>query len=71
MLSESNTKLDKIFQFHVDDQVLVDRVIGRWVHPASGRSYNTKFAPPKIPYKDDVLNIFSDCVTDYRLPEKH
>lgn len=27
---------------------------GRWVHPASGRSYHTKFAPPKIPGKDDI-----------------
>lgn len=27
---------------------------GRWVHPASGRSYHTKFAPPKVPGKDDI-----------------
>ena len=28
--------------------------MGRWVHPASGRSYHEKFAPPKTPGKDDI-----------------
>jgi hypothetical protein len=32
----------------VPDSVLVDRVVGRLVHPASGRSYHEKFAPPKV-----------------------
>ena len=32
----------------------VDRVTGRLIHPASGRSYHEKFAPPKTPGKDDV-----------------
>lgn len=27
---------------------------GRLIHPASGRSYHDKFAPPKVPGKDDV-----------------
>lgn len=26
----------------------VERVVGRLVHPASGRSYHDKFAPPKV-----------------------
>ena len=25
----------------------MERVTGRWIHPASGRSYHEKFAPPK------------------------
>ena len=29
--------------------VQVERVTGRWIHPASGRSYHEKFAPPKVP----------------------
>ena len=32
----------------------VERVTGRLVHPASGRSYHEKFAPPKTPGVDDV-----------------
>jgi len=32
----------------------VERVTGRWIHPASGRSYHEKFAPPRTPGVDDV-----------------
>lgn len=31
----------------------VDRITGRWIHPASGRSYHEKFAPPKKQGVDD------------------
>ena len=31
----------------VPDEVLTERICGRWIHKASGRSYHTKFAPPK------------------------
>ena len=34
--------------------VQVERVTGRLIHSASGRSYHEKFAPPKNPGKDDV-----------------
>jgi hypothetical protein len=32
----------------------VERITGRWIHPASGRSYHTKFAPPRVPGRDDI-----------------
>ena len=32
----------------------MERITGRLVHPASGRSYHDKFAPPKAPGVDDV-----------------
>jgi hypothetical protein len=32
----------------------VERVTGRWIHAASGRSYHTKFAPPKVAGVDDL-----------------
>lgn len=32
----------------------MERITGRWVHPASGRSYHERFAPPKTPGVDDV-----------------
>ena len=31
----------------VPDEVLTERICGRWVHKASGRSYHVKFAKPK------------------------
>jgi adenylate kinase len=53
MLAHRGTAIDKVLSFNVPDSVLVERVTGRWVHPASGRSYHTKFAPPRVPGTDD------------------
>lgn len=41
----------------VPDSVLVERVTGRLVHPASGRSYHEKFAPPKVRGRLDSISI--------------
>ena len=46
--------MDKVLNFDVPDSVLEERVTGRWIHPSSGRSYHTKFAPPKVAGNDDV-----------------
>lgn len=54
MLSKRAQGIDKVLNFVVPDSVLVDRITGRWIHPASGRSYHEKFAPPKVPGVDDV-----------------
>jgi len=40
--------------FAVDLNVLLERLIGRWTHVASGRTYHQKFAPPKTAGIDDV-----------------
>ena len=54
MLKKEGTKIDTVLDFNIPDEVLVERVEGRWIHAASGRSYHTKFAPPKVPGKDDI-----------------
>lgn len=54
MLKEDNKKLDHAIEFVIDDNLLVSRVTGRLIHPASGRTYHRIFSPPKIPGKDDV-----------------
>lgn len=54
MLKNRGTKVDKVLNFAIDDAILEERITGRWIHPASGRSYHTKFAPPKVPGVDDV-----------------
>ena len=46
--------IDKVLEFKVDEEKLVERIEGRRVHPASGRSYHTKFNPPKVEGKDDI-----------------
>ncbi len=53
ILAKSNRKIDSVINLAVDDNVLVKRVTGRLIHPASGRSYNIHFNPPKKPMTDD------------------
>ncbi|KAM0018742.1 putative adenylate kinase [Helianthus debilis subsp. tardiflorus] len=54
MLARRGVKVDKVLNFAIDDAILEERITGRWIHPSSGRSYHSKFAPPKVPGKDDV-----------------
>uniref|UniRef100_R7W5Z8 adenylate kinase n=1 Tax=Aegilops tauschii TaxID=37682 RepID=R7W5Z8_AEGTA len=53
MLAKQGAKVDKVLNFAIDDAILEERITGRWIHPSSGRSYHTKFAPPKTPGVDD------------------
>lgn len=57
MLKKRKTKLDAVVEFGIDDSLLIKRITGRLIHPASGRSYHEEFAPPKKPMTDDVSNI--------------
>ncbi len=54
MLEKKGIKVDKVLNFAIDDAILEERITGSWIHPTSGRSYHTKFAPPKVPGVDDV-----------------
>jgi adenylate kinase len=53
MLGSRSQKINKAIEFKVNDDILVERVEGRRIHPASGRSYHVKFNPPKVSGKDD------------------
>ncbi|SCU87093.1 LAME_0D08746g1_1 [Lachancea meyersii CBS 8951] len=54
MLVEQGRPLEKAVELKIDDELLVSRITGRLVHPASGRSYHKTFNPPKKDMKDDV-----------------
>eukprot|EP00297_Palpitomonas_bilix_P025662 CAMPEP_0113884030 /NCGR_PEP_ID=MMETSP0780_2-20120614/9981_1 /TAXON_ID=652834 /ORGANISM="Palpitomonas bilix" /LENGTH=267 /DNA_ID=CAMNT_0000871505 /DNA_START=78 /DNA_END=881 /DNA_ORIENTATION=- /assembly_acc=CAM_ASM_000599 len=54
MLAKKGKKLDTALEFKIDDDLLVRRITGRLVHPASGRSYHEEFNPPKKAMTDDV-----------------
>lgn len=54
MLEKQGVKVDKVLNFAIDDGILEERITGRWMHPSSGRTYHTKFAPPKVHGIDDV-----------------
>lgn len=46
--------LEHVVELAVDDAVIIERMSGRWTHQASGRSYHTRFNPPRVAGKDDV-----------------
>lgn len=54
MLQDRNKPLMHAVELQIDDALLVARITGRLVHPASGRSYHKIFNPPKQSMKDDV-----------------
>lgn len=54
LLNEKNQSIDKVLNLSIDDELLIKRVTGRLIHPASGRTYNIYFNPPKEEGKDDV-----------------
>jgi adenylate kinase len=54
MLSQRKEPLQHAVELQIDDSLLVSRITGRLVHPASGRSYHKVFNPPKDDMKDDI-----------------
>jgi adenylate kinase len=53
-MKEAGVHLDYVLEIAVNDDVIVDRMSGRRVHLASGRTYHVVHNPPKIAGKDDV-----------------
>jgi adenylate kinase len=45
--------VDHCIEFDVPDDVIVERMGGRRVHPASGRVYHVVYNPPKVEGKDN------------------
>ncbi|WVN90091.1 adenylate kinase [Cryptococcus depauperatus CBS 7841] len=54
MLAESKQAIDHAVELKIPDALLISRITGRLVHPASGRSYHKEFNPPKKPMTDDI-----------------
>ncbi len=46
--------IDYVVEIAVPDEEIIQRMSGRRVHPASGRTYHVKFNPPKVADKDDL-----------------
>jgi adenylate kinase len=47
MLADEGACVTKVVELDVPDSVLEERITGRWIHKASGRSYHVKYAAPK------------------------
>jgi adenylate kinase len=54
MLVANKKPLKHAIELQIDDGLLVARITGRLVHPASGRSYHKIFNPPKTEMTDDI-----------------
>lgn len=52
-MKEAGINVDHVIEFDVDDEVIVERMSGRRVHPGSGRVYHLTYNPPKVEGKDD------------------
>ncbi|HLV27889.1 MAG TPA: adenylate kinase [Burkholderiaceae bacterium] len=53
-LKSAKIALDYVVELVVPEENIIERMSGRRIHPASGRSYHLKFNPPKQPDVDDV-----------------
>lgn len=53
-MKEAGIPIDHVVEIDVPDEMILERMVGRRVHPASGRTYHVRFNPPKVEGKDDV-----------------
>ena len=53
-MKDAQVALDFVLEIDVDDASIIERMSGRRVHAASGRTYHVKFNPPKVAGKDDA-----------------
>jgi adenylate kinase len=53
-MKRAGIQIDYVLEIAVPDSDIIERMGGRRVHLASGRTYHEKFNPPKVPGRDDV-----------------
>ena len=53
-MKAAGVKLDLVLEIDVPDEAIIERMSGRRVHPASGRTYHVANNPPKTADQDDV-----------------
>jgi adenylate kinase len=53
-MRDAGVAIDLVLEIAVPDSEIIDRLSGRRVHLASGRTYHVKFNPPKVAGIDDV-----------------
>lgn len=54
LLKNEKKKIEKVFEFKINENLLRARVLGRRIHEPSGRSYNVFSKPPKVEGLDDI-----------------
>ena len=54
--------IDVVINLNVPFPVIINRIKGRWTHPASGRIYHTEFNPPKVEVIKLSLQVLSQIL---------
>ena len=68
MLQLDNKRVHHAIEFQISDSLLISRIVGRLIHPASGRSYHVNYYPPRVEMTDDVgffLCMFRNSSNDF------
>ena len=53
-LYQAGVSIDLVIYLKILEEQIIERMSGRRIHLASGRSYHTTFNPPKVDGKDDL-----------------
>jgi adenylate kinase len=53
-MKEAGVAIDYVLEIAVADAVIIERMSGRRVHVASGRTYHVRYNPPNVAGKDDI-----------------
>ena len=53
-MKKAHVPIDYVLEIAVPDSAIIERMSGRRVHVASGRTYHVTFNPPRVAGKDDV-----------------
>jgi adenylate kinase len=53
-MRDAQVAIDYVLEIAVDDEEIIQRMSGRRVHLASGRTYHVRFNPPRVEGKDDA-----------------
>ena len=53
-MKDAGVNIDVVLEIDVPDEAIIERMSGRRVHLASGRTYHVKYNPPKVEGRDDV-----------------
>ena len=53
-LKSAGIKVDYVLEIDVPDSAIIERMSGRRVHVASGRTYHVRFNPPRVAGVDDA-----------------
>ncbi len=55
-LQIAEIEIDAVIEISLDDEIIIERLAGRRIHPKSGRTYHLLSNPPKFHDKDDITD---------------